>query len=363
MKAAIFLGHPAHFHMFKNVAEQLKLKGHYVEFVVKQKDILEELLKKAGYEYTVIRSKERKSNSKIGLIVSLLRMDVKMCRFLLKTKPDLLIGTYVALLSKFSGVPIIVTNEDDASVVPYLAMTSYPLANGILNPVSCNSGRWDKKAIKYYGFQKLAYLHPNRFTPNKEVVDRYVDASKPYFLLRFAKLNAHHDDGIRGINTETALRIIQILKSFGSVYISSERRLDLELEKYRLVINPLDIHHVMYYSKLYIGDSQSMAVEAAMLGVPSVRFNDFAGKISVLEELEHKYGLTFGIKTNRPEKLFEKIEELLSVPNLHEEFQRRRQKMLADKIDVTAFLVWFIENYPESARIMKETPEYQWRFK
>lgn len=30
--------------------------------------------------------------------------------------------------------------------------------------------------------------------------------------------------------------------------------------------------------------------------------------------------------------------------------------MLSDKIDVTAFMVWFIENYPKSAKIMKENP-------
>ena len=36
--------------------------------------------------------------------------------------------------------------------------------------------------------------------------------------------------------------------------------------------------------------------------------------------------------------------------------------MLKEKIDVTAFMVWFIENYPESAKIMKENPDYQLRF-
>lgn len=30
--------------------------------------------------------------------------------------------------------------------------------------------------------------------------------------------------------------------------------------------------------------------------------------------------------------------------------------MITDKIDVTAFKVWFIENYPVSLRIMKENP-------
>ncbi|NLO72225.1 MAG: DUF354 domain-containing protein [Porphyromonadaceae bacterium] len=347
MKVAIFLGHPAHFHMFKFVAKQLKARGHTVEFVIKQKDILEQLLLDANYDYTVIREKERTNNSKLGLITSLLKMDLKMLKFLRRSKPDLLIGTYVVLLNKLSGVPVIVTNEDDAAVVPYLALTSYPLASAILNPVSCNSGRWDKKAIKYRGFQKLAYLHPNHFTPEKEVVSKYIDLSRPYFLLRFAKLNAHHDGGVSGINFNIAFRIIEILKPFGNIYISSERALEPKLENYRIKIAPLDIHHLLAFATMYIGDSQSMAVEAAMLGVPSVRFNDFAGKIGVLEELEHDYGLTYGIKTDKPELLFRKIEELLALPNLSEEFQLRRKNMLSEKIDVTAFLVDFIENYPK----------------
>jgi len=32
--------------------------------------------------------------------------------------------------------------------------------------------------------------------------------------------------------------------------------------------------------------------------------------------------------------------------------------MLADKINVAAFLVWFVENYPKSIRVMKENPNF-----
>ncbi len=31
--------------------------------------------------------------------------------------------------------------------------------------------------------------------------------------------------------------------------------------------------------------------------------------------------------------------------------------MLADKIDVTAFMVWFVENYPASVKVMQENPD------
>jgi len=33
--------------------------------------------------------------------------------------------------------------------------------------------------------------------------------------------------------------------------------------------------------------------------------------------------------------------------------------MLKETIDVTAFFVWFVENYPESAKIMKDNPGFQ----
>jgi hypothetical protein len=99
-----------------------------------------------------------------------------------------------------------------------------------------------------------------------------------------------------------------------------------------------------------------------MLGIPSIRYSSFAGKISVLEELEHNYQLTFGVNPDNPELLLTKLEELLSIQNLKEIFRNRRLKMLSNKIDVTAFLVWFIENYPKSKQIMKEYPDYQYNF-
>lgn len=49
------------------------------------------------------------------------------------------------------------------------------------------------------------------------------------------------------------------------------------------------------FASLYIGDSQTMAAEAGVLGVPFVRFNDFVGRIGSLRELEDVYELGYGI--------------------------------------------------------------------
>ena len=168
---------------------------------------------------------------------------------------------------------------------------------------------------------------------------------------------------MNGLNFDIVREVIRILNPYGKIFISSEIELDSEFKQLRLMTNPTQIHHVLYFANLLISDSQSMPGEAAILGTPSIRVSDFAGRISVLGELEHSYQLTFGINPSHPGNLYKKIEELLNTPNLNEKWQKRRQKMLADKIDVTAFMVWLIENYPKSAEIMRKDPEYQLRFK
>ena len=87
-----------------------------------------------------------------------------------------------------------------------------------------------------------------------------------------------------------------------------------------------------------------MAVEAAMLGTPSVRFSDFAQRIGVLNALEERYHLTFGIPSNQPERLYETVSQLASTPNLRDEYQRRREAMLKEQIDVSQFFTDFILN-------------------
>ena len=366
MNILIQLSHPAHFHLYKNVAKNLMADGHKVFILIKTKDILEDLLKQSGLPYcNILQEAHRKS--KLGILWDMLVRDWRMLRFVKKNKIDLLTGSTVevAQVGWLTRKYRVNTGEDDMSVVPLFQKMAGPFIQTILSPVTCDNGKLEPKSVKYAGYHKLAYLHPNQFQPDKRIVEKYFSSDRPYFILRFAKLKAYHDieSNIHGINTGIAQHLIDLLQPHGDVYITSERELEPQFEKYRLQINPLDIHHVLAFAKLYVGDSQSMAVEAAMLGTPSLRFNDFAGKIGVLEELEHKYELTFGISPSEPQRLYDKVEELIAIPDLRDIFQHRRQRMLSEKIDVTAFFIWFIENYPESRKTMQADSEYQLRFK
>jgi predicted glycosyltransferase len=200
------------------------------------------------------------------------------------------------------------------------------------------------KTVKYDGYHELAYLHPKRFTPDPKVLEGIgLKENEPYFILRFNAFKAHHDIGEKGLSLEDKRKLISVLEKRGRVFITTERKIDKEFEKYQLSISPEKIHSLIYFSTMLIGDSQTMTSEAAVLGIPSIRCNTFVGKISYLEEEEHKYQLTYGFRPTNSKEMFLKIETLLDMPYLKNIWQERRNRMLMNKIDVTAFYVWFIE--------------------
>ena len=358
------LGHPAHFHMFKHTMRALSDEGNRVVVVVRPKDVLEQLCINEGLPYIKVGepSAHKGKLSKAMEVVHRFRAIAKIVK---KEKPCMLVGSdgVMAYLGTRFRIPSFEFFDDDYGIIKLYAWSFFPFYSDLVCPNVTDPGRWKKKKTGYDGYQKLAYLHPKRFTPDKAVVERYFSADEPYFLLRFAQLSAHHDGGMGGITTEVAQQIIEKLLPHGRVYITSERPLEPQFEPYRLNINPSDMHHILAFAKIYMGDSQSMAVEAAVLGTPSLRINDFAGKISVLEELEHRYGLTFAFLPSETQRIYDKMDELLAMDGLRVEFQQRRAQMLSEKIDVAAFFTWFLKNYPESRTTMRENPDYQWNFK
>jgi len=358
MNILFYFGHPAQYLFFKNSLKILKEKKHNYEIIIKSKDVLENLLISNQELYQNILPEGRKAN-KISLLFALIKREIRLLKFIQGKHFDLFIGTDPSLahVGFFKKTPVITVLEDDIQVVPQLAKITFPFTSLILTPKDCKTGRYEKKTIHYEGYMKLAYLHPNRFSIISTLY------KQPYFLIRVSKLDAYHDVGKKGFTVQLLHQVVSILQKSGLVLISSEGILDPTLGPLKLDINPSEMHQVLANASLLICDSQSMTMEASMLGVPSVRFSDFAGKISVLEELEKTYGLTYGIPTTNPDLLFQQIDELLAYPELEIEFQNRRKKMLKDKIDVTAFLVWFIENFPQSVKVMKENPDYQNRFK
>lgn len=365
MKYLFYFGHPAQYLFLRETIRRLlQSEDNEITILIKTKDVLEDLVKADGFAYTNILTKQR-GFSKLSVLLSFLNRMRLLIPIILRKKPDLLIGTdaTIAQIGKLLGINRITIIEDDYDVIRNLANLTYPVTQTILCPDICRVGPWTAKRIGYKGYMKLGYLHPSVFTPDLDICQRYSLPDK-FVLIRLARLTAHHDFGIRGIEANFLHQVIESICLEGySVKITSESTLDPCFNRFLLKIDPSDMHHVLAQATLLLSDSQSMSVEAAVLGVPSIRYSDLVGRISVLEELEHVYSLTFGIRTGNEKALINCLEGLLKSADLKVTFQEKRRVMLADKLDMTAFMVWFLGIYPQSVAIMKGDSEYQNRFK
>ncbi|MDP4268156.1 MAG: DUF354 domain-containing protein [Bacteroidota bacterium] len=364
MKIHFYLAHPAHFHLFKNVIYELKSRSHNVSITIKSKDVLPDLLAEENLPYINIAPTVRK-DSKLGIIKSLISRSLNHYKICKNIKPDLFISSSAefAPISKLLHIPYINIFEDDLVLFKNYSNFFGRFVDHMICPSSCNNGKLNKKTIQYSGCQELAYLSPKYFNPDYKKVENIFDKDRQNFLIRFAKLTAWHDSGVTGLTKDITLKIIKMLELKGRVFITSEKEIDSELEKYRISIKPSDMHHVLYFSDMYIGDSQTMTAEAAVLGTPAIRFNDFVRKLGYLEELEFKYDLTYGFKTEEPEKMIAKISELLAIDNLKDMWAIKRERMLNESIDLSTFIAWFLEKYPKSFKILSSDHDYINNFK
>ena len=302
-------------------------------------------MQRDGQEYINILP-EGRGNSRGAMLFGLLKRDVRLYRLCRKLKPDLLCGTgpEIGHVGRLLNIKSYNFREDDIAIYSWLfKFLNYPWHTKIVSPDVCNNGRWSSKTISYAGYHELAYLHPDVFSAKRSILQDYNLSEGKYVLLRFAKLSAHHDRGIGGISDALAILVTDKIKKKYQVVISSERELPAELETYRLKINPLHIHDIMFYAKGYIGDSQTMAAEAGVLGTPFIRFNDFVGKLGYLADLEDNYKLGRGILTSLQDDLLAAVDELVESDYRDITMHTRRQKMLAEKINTSLFISNLIE--------------------
>ncbi len=371
MKILFALNHPAHYYLFKYVVKGLEDKGHKVFIVIKDKDILEKLLIEENIEYFKL-SHKRKVKSPVSIIskgsVELFIRDFRLLNFVKKNKPEILIGTDIAIthVGKLLRIPSIVFNEDDYEINKIFCKLSYPFASWIVAPEYTSVGFHENKKISYNGIQKMAYLNPKYFIPDNSILKKMgLVKNDKFFIIRLVSLTSGHDiEGKhKGIDIELLKKLVTYLEKHGKIFITSEERIPKDLSKY-LVKMPINkMQDLMYYSNLFIGDSQTMCAEAGILGTPFIRFNDFVGKIEYLNDLENNYKLGWGVKTDNPKRVFSIIDELFNLPNYKKEWIKKKDMLFTDKVDLTALSIWLIEHYPTSVKTLKENPDYQYNFK
>jgi predicted glycosyltransferase len=320
--------------------------GHTLKILARDYGSTLMLLDKYGLKYEVY-IKPSKNLRRLGTfqIFPYVFNEYRLAR---RFHPDLVvgIGPDEPLFAFFLHKPCLLFN--DSEPMPLQHFINKTFARAIITP-DCFAKDLGKKQIRFSGYKELAYLHPEYFKPDPAILlELHVSRNEKYVILRFNIFDAVHDIGKYGFSVSDQIKLVEELEKYARVFISPERALPVQLERYILPISSEKIHHALYYSQLLVTDTQTMATEAAILGTPVVRCNNFVGPHDMgnFVELEKKYELIYSFQNS--EQAIRRAVELIKQPDLKKEWEIKRQRLLKEKIDVTRFMVDFIENYPAS---------------
>lgn len=344
MKILIDVGHPAQVHYYSALYKFLK-DDHSFIFTCRDQQIVADLLKYYGIPYKVIGEKGTGLKQKA---LKQLNFTKTLHNLIKSHEIDLAFGVSSVLASKGSKAKSIVFCDDDRDAIKLISKTILPFADTIISPDSL-SYEASPNTVYYPGSHELSYLHPNRFQPDPVVLENYgLRENEVYFILRLTAFKAYHDRGNHGLTTDQKKSLVDLLSQFGRVFITSEIPIDRNFEEYRIPIKVHEMHNFLAFASLLVSDSQTMTSEAAVLGVPSYRCNTFAGRLSVLEEEEKRYGLTFGYKPWQFNWMLDAIKNHLQRIDYRTEWRTKRDVFVSNKIDVAPFWAKLISEYPES---------------
>ena len=358
MRVVVDINHPSDVHFFKNFIREMDQSGYEVLITASHKDVSTQLLQLYGFEYVDLGSY---GSSVLKKMINILIMDIKMYLAVKDFRPDILLGfssTRAPHAAKVLGVLAVIF--DDTEHAAWEHRLYAPFAAAILTP-SCFHKDLGKRQIRFNGYKELAYLHPNRFTPNPAVLTEIgLTEDDSFIVVRFVSWEASHDVGQYGIRDKVGL--VKALEQYGRVLITSEGALPPELQPYHIRVSPEKLHDLLYYATLYVGEGATTASECAVLGTHAIYVNSLG--LGYTTEEDEKYHLVsdFSGRDCTDETVLAEARRLLQNPDLRKEGKQKGATLVQDKIDVTAFMVWFIEHYPQSVDLMKSQPGIQQQF-
>ncbi|MBN1639301.1 MAG: DUF354 domain-containing protein, partial [Ignavibacteriales bacterium] len=345
MNIVIDIGHPGHVHLFRNFAKTMISKNNKVVFFVREKECELDLLKHYKLDfYNLGKHRKTKMGKIFGLLLFPFLMLIKLIRF----KPDMFLShgsIYLAIVSKLFFKPHI--SFEDTGNMEQIRLYK-PFSDVILTS-DVFPHNYGKKQIRYKGHHEIAYLHPNQFKVKKIEGD--------YAIIRLVSWNASHDIGQTGISDELLIEVIKILEENNiKVLISGESNLPKAFLKYKINIKPSEMLAYLANARVLLSEGATMAMEAAVLGTPAVYINTL--RATNCEDVS-QWGLCKIAQNNQ--EIIDYVKDVIN--NDKNSYIDKSKEFLNTKIDVTNFLVWFIENYPESVKIIKANPDYQYNFR
>jgi predicted glycosyltransferase len=358
MRILIEAHHPAHIHFFKHPVRAWRERGDDVLLLGRDRDVMKQLLAANPHIPAQIITGARKGNR--FPLREMLARQAAVAEAIRRFRPTLvvsLMGSYTQAARLLRVPNVIFTDSEFQSFNHTIA---HPFATRIYTP-QCFWKPLGKKQHRYRGYHELAFLHPRRFTPRREVLSRLrvnrapgpnaTSGERPpepgeYVVIRTSAWDTLHDIGESGLS-EAFEPMLRELLAHHSVYVVPEGgKIAPELERYKLSVPPEDYHDVLAFARFVVTEGASTASEAACLGVPSVYVN--TTRRGYLEDQERRYRLVFNFTD--PRAAARKVSELLAHPPAAEELAAAQKRLVADHIDVSDFVVEELDRFLSTGR-------------
>ncbi len=335
MKILFDITHPAHVHFFKNSIETLSSLDHEVLITSRQKDCTIDLLDELGFPHTSI---SRQGNgSTLAMAKELFHRNRELRSIIKHENPDKLAalgGTSAAQTGFLTGTPsVIFYDTEDARLQNII---TYPFCTRIVVP-ECYRG-WvpSRKVVRYPGFHELSYLAPEYFRPDRQkATANGLDANRDTFFIRIVSWQASHDAGMHGWTKETLLEVVDFLGKHGKVIISSESTLPDALLSMAYTGPLNEVHHLLSFCRLYVGESATMASESVVMGVPAIyAAPGFRGYIS---HQEKHYKMARFIPKPTTTSIISACDEMMKLS--HKAISQQHQRLLSECVDVNRMII------------------------
>ncbi|WP_255171648.1 DUF354 domain-containing protein [Natrononativus amylolyticus] len=263
---------------------------------------------------------------------SQLEYETRLLKHARRLEPDVLSAvnaSAVAHVASLVGARSVVFSDTDRTTL--LGRLTRPLVDTVCVPRRVETES-TAGVIRHRSYHELAYLHPNRFTPDRSLRADLTPDAEPGDRLVLTTLASWEDD-----EPSKTLEFVERLEREGAtVLIAAETPLPEPLERRRRSLDAHRVHDALACADLVVTERSTTAVESAVLGTPTVYVSDCERRAT--HQLEDEFELVFNVRGRnaRAEAFATAVTALEEPPST---WQRRRERLLSETCDMTTVIV------------------------
>ncbi|MBS3780989.1 MAG: hypothetical protein KGY66_00085 [Candidatus Thermoplasmatota archaeon] len=338
MKISPLILQPHHMDFFKNLFHELRKEGHTVGCLVRGDKINRRILSTSDLKYSFFGNEPR---GHLPGFVTTTRNKMSLVSKLLVFKPDLILSVNSLPPSPFNSISSMksivfldtkLRKKDERNLFNY--------ADKIVTPDCYPFDVPTKKHLSHPSYHSLAYLHPNRFKPDHQVLEKLSIAKKDYVFVSFARKDRfdHKDNNL--LQRREKIDIVRKLEEHCEVVVDGRGSVPRPLNECVPSISLDEYNHLLADAKLAVGDDPIISSEAGVLGVPWIFISNSTDP--TLEEQEIQYEI--GSRVPNIEEA-EKLAEMILTEEIEPDIEQARKRILTDKIDLTKGMMKIVEVY------------------